>query len=239
MSLLQSIVTQVVQNALNDNNNTQGNTQHTQQQGGLGGMLGSLVGQQNNNTGLGGILGQVLGSQMGANANQDGLGGLLGGLLGGQTQNRQASPTDLGGILGSLLGGQTQAQGRQSVGFNKSTLLLALLPIVLNYIQKNGGLSGVLAKFQGGGLGNHAQSWVSIDRDNDGIDAGDIARLFDSQDIKKVCSQTGASEQEVCQGIAELLPQVVNDLTPQGGLNNEKEANDEIDQILAQLKGRF
>lgn len=237
MSLLQSIVTQVVQNALNDNN-----ARNAQQQGGLGGLLGGLAGQQhsqNNNAGLGGVLGQVLGGQMGGNANQGGLGGLLGGLLGGQAQSRQASPTDLGDVLGGLLGSQSQAQSRQGGGFNKSTLLLALLPVVLAYIQKNGGLSGVLAKFQGNGLGNRAQSWVSIDRDNDGIDAGDVARLFDSQDIAQVCSQTGASEQEVCQGIAELLPQVVNDLTPQGGLDNEQEANDEIDQILAQLKGKF
>lgn len=233
MSLLQSIVTQVAQNALKDSRtSSQGSPADA-----LGGLLGGLSGQQANNAGLGGLLGQVLGGQ--PQAQQGGLGGLLGGLLGGQSQTRQASPTDLGGLLGGLLGGQSPLPNRQAGGFNKSTLLLALLPIVLSYIQKNGGLSGVLAKFQGNGLGNKAQSWVNIDTDNDGIDAQDIARVFDNQDIAKVCSQTGASEQEVCQGIAELLPQVMNDLTPKGSLDNEQQANDEIDQILAQLKGRF
>lgn len=213
MSLLQSIVTQVVQNALNNNQP-----------------------QAQNNAGLGGVLGQVLGSQLGG-AQQGGLGGVLGGLLGGQAQSRQASPADLGGLLGGILG-QGQPQSQQG-GFNKSTLLLALLPIVLTYIQQNGGLSGVLAKFQGNGLGNRAQSWVSIDQDNDGIDADDVVRLFGNQDISQMSAQIGASEQDVCQGIAELLPQIVNDLTPQGGLDNEQQANDEIDQILAQLKGKF
>lgn len=225
MSLLQSIVTQVVQNAV------QGD-QRSQQQDGLGDLLGGLAGNQNSNAGLGG----VLGSQ---GSSQAGLSGLLRGLLGGGAQSRQASPTDLGDILGGVLGSQSQAQSRQG-GFNKSTLLLALLPVVLAYIQKNGGLSGVLAKFQGNGLGNKAQSWTSIDVDNDGIDADDVARLFGSQEINEVAQKTGASELEVRQGIAGLLPQVVNDLTPHGSVEaDESEANAEIDQILSQLRGKF
>lgn len=225
MSLLQSIVTQVVQNAV------QGD-QRSQQQGGLGGLLGGLADSQNSNAGLGG----VLGSQ---GSSQAGLGGLLRDVLGGGAQSRQASPTDLGDILGGVLGSQSQAQSRQG-GFNKSTLLLALLPVVLAYIQKNGGLSGVLAKFQGNGLGNKAQSWTSIDVDNDGIDADDVARLFGSQEINEVAQKTGASELEVRQGIAGLLPQVMNDLTPHGSVEaDESEANAEIDQILSQLRGKF
>lgn len=140
--------------------------------------------------------------------------------------------------LSSVLGQGGLARGglpQQSGGFNKSTLLLALLPVVLAYIQKNGGLSGVLSKFSNNGMGNKAQSWVSIDTDNDGIDAGDIQRLFGEQEIQAACAQTGASESEVCQGIAELLPKVVNDLTPQGDLSTEQQANDEIAQILAQM----
>lgn len=140
--------------------------------------------------------------------------------------------------LSSVLGQGGLARGglpQQSGGFNKSTLLLALLPVVLAYIQKNGGLSGVLSKFSNNGMGNKAQSWVNIDTDNDGIDAGDIQRLFGEQEIQAACAQTGASESEVCQGIAELLPKVVNDLTPQGDLSTEQQANDEIAQILAQM----
>ncbi|WP_435931149.1 YidB family protein [Moraxella bovoculi] len=229
MSLLQSIVTQVVQNAV------QGD-QRSQQQGGLGGLLGGLADSQNSNAGLGGVLGQVLGSQ---GSSQAGLGGLLRDVLGGGAQSRQASPTDLGDILGGVLGSQSQAQSRQG-GFNKSTLLLALLPVVLAYIQKNGGLSGVLAKLQGNGLGNKAQSWTSIDVDNDGIDADDVARLFGSQEINEVAQKTGASELEVRQGIAGLLPQIMNDLTPHGSVEaDESEANAEIDQILSQLRGKF
>lgn len=214
MSLLQNIVGQVLKNAIQ--------TQPTQQ-------------PNANQSGLGGLLGSVLGSQMGGRQSS-GLESVLGGLLGNSRQNTSAG--DLGSLLGSVLGQGGMARGglpQQSGGFNKSTLLLALLPVVLAYIQKNGGLSGVLGKFSNNGMGNKAQSWVNIDTDNDGIDAGDIQRLFGEQEIQAACAQTGASESEVCQGIAELLPKVVNDLTPQGDLSTEQQANDEIAQILAQM----
>ncbi|MDH2272763.1 YidB family protein [Moraxella porci] len=239
MSLLQNIVGQVLKNAIQ----TQPTQQPSANQSGLGGLLGGLansMGQSQqpssaNQAGLGGLLGSVLGSQMGGRQSS-GLESVLGGLLGNSRQNTSAG--DLGSVLGSVLDQGGMARGglpQQSGGFNKSTLLLALLPVVLAYIQKNGGLSGVLGKFSNNGMGNKAQSWVNIDVDNDGIDAGDIQRLFGDQEIQAACAQTGASESEVCQGIAELLPKVVNDLTPQGDLSTEQEANDEIAQILAQM----
>lgn len=215
MSLLQNIVGQVLKNAIQ----TQPTQQPNANQSGLGGLLGGLA----NSMGR---------SQQPSSPNQAG----LGGLLGNSRQNTSAG--DLGSVLGSVLGQGGMARGglpQQSGGFNKSTLLLALLPVVLAYIQKNGGLSGVLSKFSNNGMGNKAQSWVNIDTDNDGIDAGDIQRLFGEQEIQAACAQTGASESEVCQGIAELLPKVINDLTPQGDLSTEQQANDEIAQILAQM----
>ncbi len=250
MSLLQSVVTQVLQNAV------QGNQQQAPQssQGGLGGLLGGLAGSvmqggqssQAQQGGLGGLLGSVVSSQLGGNQTQGGgLDAVLGGLLGGQQQS--ASPTDLGGILGSVLGGGQSSQGglgglggllgaNQGGGMNKSALLVALLPVVLAFIQKNGGLSGVMSKFNGAGLQSQAQSWVNVDSANDGLDANDVMQLFGDSQISQVCQQTGASQGEVCQGIAELLPTVVNELTPEGSLATEPQANAEIDAILSQIK---
>ncbi len=234
MSLLENLVTQMVKNSL-------GNQSQSQSQaggaGGLGDLLGSVLSGANQSNqsqsqgGLGGLLGQVAGQLGGSSAQTSGLGSVLGGLLGGQSGGNQGmGATDLGNVLGSLL---NQKQGG---GFNKSTLLIALLPIVLGYIQKNGGLSGVLAKFNSNGLGNQAQSWMSVDANNDGIDAADVQRLFGNDEIDTICQQTGASQEDVCQGIAELLPQVVNDLTPHGSVEaDESQANQEISELLKQL----
>lgn len=231
MSLLENLVAQVVKNSLG------GQSQPANQaNAGLGGLLGQVLGGQTEQNkqqevGLGGLLGGLAGQLGGQSAQSNNvLGGVLGSLLAGQKNNVPAS--DLGSVLGSLIGGASQQKG----GLNKNTLLLALLPVVLGYIQKNGGLSGVLAKFNNNGLGNKAQSWVGIDANNDGLDAADIARLFDDNELNQACQQTGASKDEVCQGIAELLPQVVNDLTPHGDVAaDEVQANSEISELLGQL----
>lgn len=231
MSLLQSVLTQVLQSAVNNNQNTNQQTQNPSAD--LGGLLGSVLGgqtqSQGSQGGLGDLLGGVLGGQVQAQsqANNSPLGGLLGGLLGGQNQTQNPN---LGGLLGSVLG------GGQSGGINKAALLAALLPIVLSFIQKNGGLSGVLAKLSGQGMDQKVQSWVNVDQDNDGIDATDVQRLFGESEIANACQATGASQEQVCQGIAELLPQVVDGLTPTGDLQAEQSVNDEIDQLLAQMR---
>lgn len=231
MSLLDGLVGQVIKNSLGN--------QASSNQNGLGGLLGQVVqsglgNSSQNSGGLGGLLGQVVQSGLG-NQNQsqnNALGGLLGSLLGAQSRNSMPAG-DLGSLLGQVLGGQMRSS---SSGFNKNALLLALIPVILNYIQQNGGLSGVLNKLNGNGLGNKAQSWVNIDTDNDGIDVSDVMRLFGQDEINQVCQNTGASQNEVCQGIAELLPKVVNDLTPKGDIHaDEQVANQEISQILAQF----
>lgn len=226
MSLLEGLVTQVLKSSLGSaqpNNANQG-------AGGLGDLLGAALGgtQKGQAGGLGDILGQLANQAGGQSSANAGLGGLLGTVLGGASKSNAG---DLGNVLGALLGNQKQAGG-----FNKSALLIALLPVVLAFIQKNGGLSGVLAKFNQSGMSQKAQSWVNVDTNNDGIDASDVSRLFGSDEIADICQKTGASQEQVCQGIAELLPQVVNDLTPHGDVKaDEAKANDEISQLLAQI----
>lgn len=223
MGLLDGLIGQVLSNAVG------GQQQQPQNQDMLGGLLGSVLGggqQQSQNSGLGGLLGSVVASQLGNNQSNGGLGGMLGSVLGAQQNNN----VNIGNILAQVLGNQNQG------GFNKNTLLIALIPVVLGFIQKNGGLSGVLNKFNGNGLGNKAQSWVALDKDNDGLDADDILGLFGQSEINQVCEQTGASQNDVCQGIADILPEVMNSLTPTGNIEtDENEANHEISEILKQF----
>lgn len=228
MSLLQNIIAQVAQSTLNQNTPTGGQPQ--QQNSAIGTLLGSVLGSQTQqNTTLSGVLGQVLGNSQ---QTQNGLSGVLGSLLGGGQTHQNIPARDLGSVLGQILSSQS---AEQKGGFNKNTLLLALIPIVLGYIQKNGGLSGVLAKFQGSELASKAQSWINNDTANDGLNPQDVVELFGKDEINRVCQQTGAGQTQVCQGIAKLLPQVMNDLTPNGNLATESEANAEINQILQQV----
>lgn len=221
MSLLGNLVTQAVSQAM-DSQDTKRNPVNK-------GVESSSTG------GLGDILGSVLGDNSNKQANsstQDngfGLDDIVGGMLGGQSGGATGG---LGSILGSVLGGGNTAAGS---GSSKSILVAALIPIALNWIQSNGGLSGALNKVQQMGFGSEVQSWMSTEQQNQKLDPNQITQLFDQKEINQVSQQTGADETEVRQGLAELLPEVVNQLTPNGGLDQEQQANSEINEILSQI----
>ena len=171
-----------------------------------------------------------------------GLDDIIGGLTGATPRGGGLSsgPGGLGDILGRVLGGQMTGGQTSRSGFGgKGMLIAALMPMVLSWIKRNGGLSGALSKITGMGYDNQARSWMSNQEANDNLDPNEIHNLFDESEIQQVAAHTGANEMEVRQGLAELLPEVMNQLTPNGNLDNEPEANEEIDQIMNQLSSRL
>ena len=189
---------------------------------------------------------QALGSQQ-QSGQGGGLGGILGsvlGQLGGQqqqnTQNQQQG--GLGGILGSVLGqlggGNTSTQSNAAGGNTAQTLLIAVLPLILAWIQKQGGLQGALDKLKNAGLANQVQSWVDPQQQNvQDIPAQNIQSLFDEQDVEQVAQQTQTPKSAIYGAIASVLPQVIDSLTPQGADTNHQEANNDIQQVLNLLSG--
>ncbi|WP_445115629.1 YidB family protein [Acinetobacter sp. WZC-1] len=170
--------------------------------------------------GLGGILGSVLGQVSGGQSQQGGLGGILGSVLGG-----------LGGTQG------TQQQAPQAGGLNAQSLLVAVVPLVLGWIQSQGGLQGALSKLQGAGLGGQVQSWVSPDQGNTSVPAQQIQGLFDTQQVEQVAQQAQVPTQEVYGAISSVLPQVIDSLTPQGDATDHGEANGDIQNVLNMVSG--
>ncbi|WP_201557333.1 YidB family protein [Psychrobacter sp. 72-O-c] len=238
MSLLGNLVSQVARSAI-DPEDAQRNPINQRitprRTGGLGDILGGvLTGSRNqprdynpqqydrqpdNGFGLDDILGGLVGSNSG----------------GSQRGGMSSGAGGLGDILGSVLGGQRNRSGSGGKGM----LIAALMPMVLSWIQRNGGLGGALSKITGMGHDKQASSWMSNNELNDNLDPNEVNRLFDEQEIQQVAARTGANEMEVRQGLSELLPEVMNQLTPQGNLDNEAEANQEIDQIISQLSSRL
>jgi len=199
--------------------------------GGLGDILGSVLSGGNQSAGY-----NPQQYERRSADNGFGLDDIIGGLTGGKQRGGMSSGTGgLGDILGSVLGGQTTRGGFGGKGM----LIAALMPMVLSWIKRNGGLSGALSKITGMGYEKQARSWLSTNELNDNLDPNDINRLFDDSEIQQVAAHTGANEIEVRQGLAELLPEVMNQLTPNGNLDNEPEANEEIDQIISQLSSRL
>ena len=232
MSLLGNLVTQIARSAIDPDDgqrNPINQRTSTRRTGGLGDILGGVLTGSRNQP-------RDYNPQQYERQQENGFGldDILGGLLGATQQGKTGGSGGLGDILGSVLGGQSS---RGASG--KGMLVAALLPMVLNWIQHNGGLSGALSKVTGMGYDNQARSWMSNQELNDNLDPNDVSRLFDEKEIQKVAAHTGANDMEVRQGLAELLPEVMNQLTPHGNLDNEGEANQEIEQIISQLSSRL
>jgi uncharacterized protein YidB (DUF937 family) len=139
-----------------------------------------------------------------------GLGGLLGGLAGGAPQGRlpggrAAAPAGglddlLKGGLGGLLGGAA-AGGALS-----------------------GGLGDLLKQFQRNGVGDVADSWVGTGPNKD-ISTNDLARSIGSDDIDALARQFGVSRNDMLSGLQQQLPDLVDQLTPNGRLPTAEEAS--------------
>jgi len=127
--------------------------------------------------------------------------------------------------LGDLLSGLGGGQGR---GANLLTAAMSLL-------QQNGGLNAVLDSFRQNGMAQHADSWVSTGP-NVGISGDQLQQVLGSSSIGDIASQLNMSHGQASSALAQVLPELINQLTPSGQLPNNHA--DLISQGLAMLTGR-
>ena len=125
----------------------------------------------------------------------------------------------LGDLLGGILGGGS-AGGSSSSGLGGNPMLRMLLPIVASMLM-NGGLQKILGRLQQGGS-SKGQSWVSAGP-NEPADADDIKAALDEQELAQIAQQLGVSEDEAAEAVAQVLPDVVDQATPDGELPDDAE----------------
>ncbi len=78
------------------------------------------------------------------------------------------------------------------------------------------GLAAIVSKFQGAGLGNVVQSWISNEQTNQSVTPDQVQNALGDQHLDHVAQQTGLSKQAILGQLATLLPQVIDALTPNG-----------------------
>ena len=155
-----------------------------------------------------------------------GLEDILGGLTGGG-----GGTPDLGALLGRLTGG---APGTGSTGTGAGGLdlgqLTALAGPLVGMLQQ-GGLDHVLGQFQANGLGEAAQSWVGSGA-NQPVDPAQLASAFGPQ-VEQLAAQSGLTADQVTAGAAELIPGLVDSISPDGTMPE----SGQLDALLGQLGG--
>ncbi len=111
-------------------------------------------------------------------------------------------------ILNSVLG---------AIGGGDNNQLMSTVMSMLNGNENEAGngIGGLLEQFQQNGLGDAVQSWLGSGS-NLPISGEQLASVFGSDKISELAQQAGLSTDEISGKLADLLPQAVDKLTPDG-----------------------
>ena len=190
-----------------------------------------------------GLLDEILRGALGGAGG--GLGGQLGGSLGGQPPQQQGGTGSMGGILMALLpvvlgmlanrgnapqGGLGQGRGGGGLG----DLLGGMFGG--GAAGGAGGLGDLLQRFQQAGYGDQAQSWVSTGQ-NQPISPDVIGQIFGTGGLSQIARQAGLSEQETSEGLSQLLPDVVDHITPGGQVPDLDQLSASVEALARQFRG--
>ena len=92
-----------------------------------------------------------------------------------------------------------------------------LLPLAMRWVQKNGGMNAVLERFRQKGMGAQAQSWMSTGA-NEPIDEQSVQQVVGADELRQMAQRLGVPEEQVARAFAEIMPQMVDKITPDGQL---------------------
>jgi uncharacterized protein YidB (DUF937 family) len=84
------------------------------------------------------------------------------------------------------------------------------------------GLGGLVKQFQRKGFGDVVDSWVNRGKNQD-ISSGQVSDALGSDVVDQLARRTGLPRDEVIAQLAKMLPNVVDQMTPEGRLPTQRE----------------
>jgi uncharacterized protein YidB (DUF937 family) len=88
----------------------------------------------------------------------------------------------------------------------------------------SGGLNDLLKQFQQGGQGDVVQSWIGTGP-NKSISSDLLSKVLSADQIRTLSAQSGMSPDDLIATLSQQLPELVNQLTPEGRIPTEREAS--------------
>lgn len=126
----------------------------------------------------------------------------------------------LGGVLGSALGGALGGGGGGGAGGGL------------------GGLGGLVEQFSRAGMGDIAKSWVGTGQ-NLPISPDQLSQVLGGDTLGRMAGQLGMNQGDLLGQLSQMLPQVVDKLTPQGQIpqGDIQGMGDQLGGLLGGLLG--
>lgn len=129
----------------------------------------------------------------------------------------------LSNILGSV------ASSILNNGNNNQSVAIQLIQVLL---QSQGGIEGIIKRFQESGLEEILKSWISTDEKNQPISANQVVEVVGQENMSQAAQEVGVSEWDASNVLAEYLPKMVDMLTPNGQLPDLNNLN--VNDLMAQ-----
>jgi uncharacterized protein YidB (DUF937 family) len=134
------------------------------------------------------------------------------------------------GLLDSLIGAAANAtlgsqQGQPSTSASANGMPGGLDPQMLmalvgSLLASSGGLQGLLAKLQSGGLGDAVQSWIGTGA-NQPVSGDELGSALGPDLMGMIASQLGGTQAQASGTLADLLPGLIDQLSPKGQLPDD------------------
>ena len=90
-----------------------------------------------------------------------------------------------------------------------------MVSVVNSVLEKHGGVQGVVNEFERNGLGPTVRSWVSTGP-NQPVSPEDVQRALGPELLQQLSQKSGVPVQDLSRKLAEVLPQAVDKMTPNG-----------------------
>jgi uncharacterized protein YidB (DUF937 family) len=103
--------------------------------------------------------------------------------------------------------------------------------------QELGGLGGILDKIKGAGLGDLVNGWIQTGP-NPGISADQITKALGADTLSAIASKFGLPLDQLSGGLSANLPNIVDQLTPDGKMPDLGALQGQLGGLLGGLFGK-
>ena len=117
-------------------------------------------------------------------------------------------------LLDNLVNSALQGGGGNQAS---ATSIDSVLQAAGSLLQSQGGIQGLLGKFQQAGLSHIVQSWIGTGQ-NAAISGSQVAQVLGDGALGQVAKQLGVDHAQAGNLLAQYLPQLVDHLTPGGNI---------------------
>jgi len=120
---------------------------------------------------------------------------------------------------------------------SEQTGLLEVITGLVKGSEAGGGLEGLAQTFNEKGLGDIISSWIGTGK-NLPISPEQIRQVLGSGQVQQIAERLGVSSDQASSALADMLPQVVDKLTPGGSLASGDLLQQDLNLITDKLFGR-